>query len=62
MHKADELAMALQEWVDDKGYTKGKKVGDNAKDIEKRFKSMRVVLILSMRVVYACARISSYEM
>ena len=50
MHKVDELAMALQEWVDDKGYTKGKKVGDNAKDIEK---TMRVVLILSMRVVHA---------
>ena len=50
MHKAGELAMALQEWVDDKGYTKGKKVGDNAKDIEK---TMRVVLILSMRVVHA---------
>ena len=52
-HKADELAMALQEWVDDKGYTKGTTVGDNAKDIEKRFKSMRVVLILSMRACHA---------
>ena len=54
---AAQLSLALQEWVGAKDYTKGKKVNENITDLERRFKSIRIALVVSMHHRHAANRL-----
>ena len=54
---AKQLALALQEWMDSKACTKGKKVKENAQTIERKFKMIRVAFVLVMRSQHASNRL-----